>query len=161
MQCCASTGSHHPPAFKMATDLSDDFCFSFRVKEKPQTQRRKTTSRRRSTGSVRRRDARPRTQCVLRARQRGECSEIYLEGRASSVLNQSNRLCPSSPPQVCQKRIHVSLVPSVMWGTFLQRMFRSLLQKVKVNWTFRFHDGLHKIRLRPMFVLWFCLYRQP
>lgn len=105
--------------------------FSFRVKERPQTQRRKTTSQRKSTGSVKRPDARPRTQCVLRARQRGGCNKINLEGRTSSVLNQSKRLCPSSPPpQVCQKRIHVSLVSSVVWGTFLQWMFRSLLQKV-------------------------------
>lgn len=76
--------------------------FSFRVKEKPQTQRRKTTSQRKSTGSVKRPDARPRTQCVLRVRQRGGCHEINLAGRTCSVLNQSKRLCPSSPPpQVC------------------------------------------------------------
>lgn len=55
-------------------ELSDGFLhtLSCRAKEKPQTQRRKTTSLRRSTESARRPDAPPHTQFVL---------QVHLKGR--------------------------------------------------------------------------------
>lgn len=56
-------------------ELSDGFLhtLSCRAKEKPQTQRRKTTSLRRSTESARRPDALPHTQFAL---------QVHLKGRA-------------------------------------------------------------------------------
>lgn len=105
-------------------------CFGFRAKEKPQIRRKKMISLRRSTGDVRSPAALPCTLFVSPAQQKGNAAEIKPFNEIFYWLSET--AAPLSA-QVCKKRVHVPLVSSVVWWTFLQRVFRSLLQKVTEN----------------------------